>query len=289
MYKLFVDSDCDVTKKEAEAVGAHFISMPYIENDVEVHPYEDFEEFDAHKFYQNLREGRMVTTCAISPEEYKNIIRPYFEKGQDILYVHFSAAMTMTFDAMHLALKELKEEFPDRKLEEIDAKGITIIGRMITLEVMDQYKAGKSMEEIMEWAKEEVDKYAVYFFADNLKFFKRSGRVSGLAAFMGGLIGIKPIIYMSQEGKMESIGKQKGRLNALNALVNYVDTLQDDLKGHRVIVGHADAIELANELVKKLKEKFGEDLNIEIVNVNPTAGAHCGPDTLGVCFHAIHR
>lgn len=289
MYKLFVDSDCDVTKKEAEAYGAYFIPMPYVDGDKEIKPYVDFEEFDAHAFYQALRDGKMVTTCAISPEEYKNMIRPFFEKGEDILYVHFSAAMTMTFDAMHLALKELAEEFPERKMMEIDAKGITIIGRMITLEVMEQYKQGKSMEEIIAWANEEVDKYAVYFFADNLKFFKRSGRVSGLAAFMGNLIGIKPIIYMSQQGKMESIGKAKGRSNAMNALINYVDTLQDGLKDHRIIVGHADAMYLVDEFVAKLKEKFGEDLKVEIVDVNPTAGAHCGPDTLGICFHAIHR
>lgn len=289
MYKLFVDSDCDITKQEADAYGAEFIPMPYIENDKEIKPYIDWEEFDAHTFYQNLREGRMVTTCAISPEEYKAMFRPHFEAGYDILYVHFSAAMSATFNAMRLALEELKKEFPERRFAEVDAKGITIIGRMVTKEVMELYKAGKSIDEILAWAEVEVDKFAVYFFADNLKFFKRSGRVGGLAAFMGGLIGIKPIIYMSQEGKMESIGKQKGRKNAMNALINYVDTLKDDLEGHKVIVGHADAIELANELVGLLKEKFGDNLDIEIVDVNPTAGAHCGPDTLGVCFHAIHR
>lgn len=46
---------------------------------------------------------------------------------------------------------------------------------------------------------------------------------------------------------------------------------------------------MAQILGEMLKEKFGDDLNIEYVIVNPTAGAHCGPDGVGVCFHAIHR
>jgi len=48
-------------------------------------------------------------------------------------------------------------------------------------------------------------------------------------------------------------------------------------------------LDLALALESKLKEVFGQDLNTEIVVVNPTAGSHCGPDTVGVCFYAKHR
>ena len=65
--------------------------------------------------------------------------------------------------------------------------------------------------------------------------------------------------------------------------------LQEDIEKHRVIIGHADAYDLAAELETMLKEKFGENLRTEIVVVNPTAGSHCGPNTVGVCFHAKHR
>ena len=54
-------------------------------------------------------------------------------------------------------------------------------------------------------------------------------------------------------------------------------------------IGHADCQELVDILVAKLREKFGDDLNIVISLVNPTIGSHCGPNGLGVCFHAKHR
>ena len=68
-----------------------------------------------------------------------------------------------------------------------------------------------------------------------------------------------------------------------------MEELGDDIKGHRVLVGHADAPELAEELTSLIKARFGDDLRIETVVVNPTAGSHCGPNTVGVSFHAIHR
>ena len=148
---------------------------------------------------------------------------------------------------------------------------------------------GATPEEIQEWAKTEVYKYAVYFYADDLKFFGRSGRVSGLAAFMGGLLGVRPIININAEGKMGSVSKARGQKATLKKLLEYVEELQEDIKSHRVIIGHADAIHLAKELETQLKEMYGADLQTEIVAVNPTAGSHCGPDTVGVSFHAKCR
>ena len=164
----------------------------------------------------------------------------------------------------------------------------TIGSLNIVLEIGDLYKAGKTACEILDWAKTEVDKFAVYFFADDLKFFKHSGRVSGLAGTMGTLLGIRPIIHMNSEGKMVSVGKEKGRAKAVDRLIAYVDELGDDVKSHRVIVAHTDAPDIADEVIGLLRERFGE-LNILKVDVNPTAGSHCGPNAVGVSFHAIHR
>ena len=288
MLILFTDTDTDITPEAAKEFGYNVISMPYSIDGETVYPYVDFEEFDAHTFYDKLRAGALPTTSAIGKDQYVAYFEPHFAAGNDILYVHFSRAMTATFDAMDQAVADLKEKYPERKFYEVDTKGITIGSYNIVLEIGDLYKAGKTAEEIVEWAKTEVDRFAVYFFADDLKFFKHSGRVSGLAGTMGTLLGIRPIIYMDENGKMVSVGKEKGRTKALERLVSYVEELGDSIKDHRVIVASADSKDIANELISMLKERFGE-LRIEYVEVNPTAGSHCGPNTVGVSFYAKHR
>ena len=288
MLKLFTDTDTDFTPELAAEYGYQLISMPYSIDAKTTYPYVDFASFDAHAFYDVLRGGVLPTTSAISKEQYMNYFKEDFAQGNEILYVHFSRAMTNTFDAMDQAVAELKAQYPAARFEEIDTKGITTISYAIVREVGDLVKAGKTLDEILEWAKTEVDKFAMYFFADDLKFFRRSGRVSGLAATMGTLIGVRPLIHMSQEGKMVSVGTAKGRINAMTYLVDKVGELGDEIEKHRICIGHSDSPEIARNIAQMIENKYGKQ-DIVYVDVNPTAGSHCGPNGVGVCFHAKHR
>ena len=289
MLTFFSDTDCDITPKECEQYGIKLISMPYTVDDKVIYPYIDWQEFDAHAFYDMLRRGTMPTTSAMSEEFYVKTFEPEFAAGNDILYVHFSSATSNTFTIMNQALEKLLKKYPERKFHHIDTLGITALSYNIVLEVAELLQKGKTAEEVVEWAKTEVPKFPMYFFADDLKFFRRSGRVSGLAATMGGLIGIRPIIHLDDTGTMVSIGKETGRAKAIARLVQYVVDLGDNVKDHRVVIGHTDVPEIAAEAERQLKAKLGDDLNVIIQNVNPTIGSHCGPNALGICFHAIHR
>ena len=289
MYTLFTDTDCDITPEIAKRYGYKLISMPYTIEGKQVFPYVDFKDFEYKEFYNRLRKGVVPTTSALSPVEYINYFEPEFKAGRDILYVHFSAAMTATFNSMRLALEELKEKYPERKLYDIDTKGITLGSYNICLSIGELYKNGASIEEIQAWADREIDRTAFYFYADDLKFFGKSGRVSGFAAFFGNIIGLKPIIFIDTDGKMKTKDKCRGRKQALQKLLNYVIDLEDDIKNHRVIIAHTDALPIAEEFGDMMKDYFGEDLKIEYEVVNPTAGSHCGPNAIGVSFHAKHR
>lgn len=289
MYTLFFDSDCDITPSIAAEFGAKLISMPYMVNGEEIFPYVDFDKYDAHAFMDMLRGGIIPTTSALPAEEYRKYFEPELENGNDVLYIHFSRVMSASFANADEIIKELLEKYPGRRIELIDTKGITLGSYSICKQLGKLYKEGKSIDEIRDYADEIVDRTGFYFFADNLKFFARSGRVSGFSAFMGGMIGIKPIIRINSEGKMETVDKALGRKKALQKILNYVIELEDNIKNYPVVIAHGDAMYLVEEFTKMLKDQFGDDLKIEVIDINPTAGSHCGPDTLGVTFHAIHR
>jgi DegV family protein with EDD domain len=289
MYTLFTDTDTDITPEVAARYGYKLISMPYTIEGKEVFPYVDFKEFDYKEFYNKLRKGIIPVTAALPPVAYIDYFEPEFKAGRDILYVHFSAAMSATFNSMRLALEELKEKYPDRKVYTVDTKGITLGSYNTCHYIGEMYKNGASIEEILKWAETEIGKQAFYFYADDLKFFGKSGRVSGFAAFFGDIIGLKPIIYIGDDGKMTTKDKCRGRKQALKRILDYVIELEEDIKNYRVTIAHTDALDIAEEFGAMLKAHFGEDLNIEYEVVNPTAGSHCGPNAMGVAFHAKHR
>ena len=135
MYTLFTDTDTDITPEIAARYGYKLISMPYTIEGVEVRPYVDFKEFDYKEFYNKLRKGIIPTTSALPPVAYVEYFEPEFAAGRDILYVHFSAAMSATFNSLRLAMEELSEKYPERKLTLIDTKGITLGSYNICLSI----------------------------------------------------------------------------------------------------------------------------------------------------------
>lgn len=289
MYINFVDSDSDVTLEWCKKYNFNMISMPYSIDGKEVFPYVDFKKFEYKKYYDLLRGGVLPNTSALNKDTYIKYFEPVLAAGNDVFYIHFSRKMSATFTSMDQAIDELLKKYPERKFLLVNTKAITALSYLICDECARRLKDGMSHEDVKKWVDEEALHFTIYFFADDLKFFKHTGRVSGLAATMGTVIGIRPIIYMNDEGSMVSISKAVGRQKAIDALINYVETLGDHLNDYKVVVGHTDSESIAKEIVQKLKNKFGSNLNIETVIVNPTAGAHCGPNGVGIAFHAIHR
>ena len=109
-----------------------------------------------------------------------------------------------------------------------------------------------------------------------------NGRISNFAAFMGGMINLKALIPINNDGEMKNIGKCRGTLPTLNRLVDYMEEKGFD-KSHRIIIAQTDDHEDAALLESLIRKRFGDDI------VNPTAGGHCGPDNVGVSFLARER
>ena len=113
MYRLFSDSDCDITPEIADRYGYFILPMPFeIEGEM-VYPYQGFREFDFHGFADRLRAGAMPTTSALNSAEYIRYFEPTFANGEDILYIHFSSQMSGTFKNMQPAVDELLKKLFD--------------------------------------------------------------------------------------------------------------------------------------------------------------------------------
>ncbi len=279
----FTDTDCEMTYEDAEQLKMQVIGMPYTINNQE-YVYDYGKNTDIDKFYADMRAGAVAITSALNSQDYINYFEPVLADGKDILYVHFSAKLSGTFDHMNKAIEELKEKYPERKITCFDSGNICGGAGLVAIEGCKLHNSGASDEEVVRFLTEFKEKVRVYFYVDSLKYLKRGGRISAASAVFGTMLNIKPILSIN-DGKLDKLTTVKGTKRALEFIVNkFVEEYGED-ENYDVWVLDADNKQVGNDLADMIT-KTGKKIKLKRYFVGPVIGAHAGPGTSGVIFVA---
>ena len=287
MYQLFCDSNCELWHETVKELGLNVIRMPYIMDEEEIF-YDMGEKHDFKGFFDKMRKGATPKTAALNEYAYTEYFEPILARGEDIYYITFSHKMSGTFQAMQNVINQLKEKYPDREIRFKDSKLISLGSGVVTYYGALKYKDGATMDELDAYLDDLIEHTATYFVVDDLTYLHRGGRVSGVSKVIGNLLGIKPILYFNEEGKIFNITKTKGMRKALATLIGYMKTKGSALQDYKVFVMHADCEEEAKAFIANMKAEFG-DLDVVLQPIGPVIGAHCGPGTIGLIFHAKEK
>ena len=287
MYQLFCDSNCELWHTRVKELGLNVIRMPYVIGDEEYF-YDMGEKTDFKAFFDQMRAGAVPKTAALNEYAYTEYFEPILARGEDIYYITFSHEMSGTFNAMKNVIAQLKEKYPEREIRYKDTKLICMGSGLVTYYGALKYHEGATMDELDAYLDELIEHTAMYFVVNDLTYLYRGGRVSGVSKVVGNLLGIKPILYFNEEGKILNIEKAKGFKKAQSRLIEFMKAKGTELDKYKVFVLHADCEEDAKSFISAIKAQFGE-LDIELQPVGPVIGSHCGPGTLGLVFHAKEK
>lgn len=282
MSVIFTDTDCEMDYKMADELKLNVIGMPYTILGKES-IYDFGKNTDIKDFYDKMRAGEVATTAALNSEDYLNYFTPVFERGEDIIYIHFSSELSGTFNYMQTAINILKEKFPQRKITCFDTKNISVGAGIQVIEATKLHNAGASDEEVFKFLTEFKDKIAVYFYVDSLKYLKRGGRISASSALFGTVLNVKPILTVSCEGKLEKLTTVRGNQKALNFLFDKFEKQYAENENYSIYILDADNQVMGDKLAEKIKGS-GKKVDVVRLSVGPVVGAHCGPGTIGMIF-----
>ncbi len=285
MAVLFCDTDSELSFDLIEEFGLHVIYMPYVFKGKEEYPKKDT---NMKEFFEAMREGEVPTTAALNFQNYIDYFEPYFKQGEDILYVSFGSQYSQTFNAMNLAVNELKEKYPNASFRWFDTKTICMASGLLVYVAGSMYKQGKSIDEIIEKLTELEPHANAVLAVESLTYLKRGGRVSSASATFGTLLNIKPILKMPAYGVLENIEKTRGRKQSIQYVIDDFNKNQLDFDSYPIYVMHADALEECLYIKEKLKETY-PNANIVMQEIGPVIGAHCGPGTIGICYFGTER
>ena len=285
-FVIVTDSSADLPASLVQELGVEVLPLSFTVQGKTYHNYPDDREMDPKVFYKMLRDGEMATTSAVNVAEYTAMLEPLLQAGKDVLVLAFSSGLSTTYQSSVIAVNELAEQYPDRKICTVDTLCASMGQGLLVWHAVREQRRGQSIEAVRDWVEENKLRLCHWFTVDDLHFLKRGGRISAATAVVGTMLSIKPVLHVDDEGHLISMGKARGRGASLTALVDHMEQTATDVD--TVFISHGDCLADAEKVAADVRNRFGTK-DVVINNVGPVIGAHSGPGTLALFFLGTKR
>ena len=278
-YVIVTDSACDLSLDLLKKLDVRSVALNFMFDDKE--PLYTNYDMNPKEFYNKMREGHVAKTSAANAAMFRDVFEEIVKNGDDVLYLGFSSGLSTTVNSGRMAADELAEEYPDRKVLCVDTLAASAGQGLLVKLACDKKKAGASLEENAAYIESIRNNLCHWFTVDDLVYLKRGGRVSAAAAFVGGVLGIKPVLHVDNEGHLINMVKVRGRKISLKTIAEKYNQLAINKNG-TVFISHGDCMDDA-KVMKKMLEDCGANVEV-ITDIGPVIGAHSGPGTIAVFF-----
>ncbi len=284
-YIIYTDSACDIKPELLAEWGVKSLPLTFRFNTDDKEYNND--EMPIGEFYDRMRKGAIAKTAAVNSEAFRLAFLKEVESGNDILYLGFSSGLSTTFNSARIAAQQINNE-GEKRVTVIDTLSASAGFGLLVYLAKEKKNQGASLDEVAEYITSLVPHMCHWFTVDDLEYLKRGGRVSGVTAFVGNLLGIKPVLHMDNEGHLIKRDTVRGRKKAVIALADMYDKLAMTPDEGTVFISHADCIGDADTLASIIKERHGVEVKL-ITDVGTVIGAHSGPGTLALFFIGKER
>lgn len=287
-YRIFTDATADLS----EEMKAGLPPIETIPMQVEIggkeYSYGSAGGIAPEEFYRLQREGSFASTSQINLMTYFDCFEPWLEQGMDILYLCFSSGLSGTYISAMIAIEELQQAYPGRKIICIDTLGASAGEGFLVREAARKQAEGLSIDELAARVREHRLQVCHWFTVDTFAHLKHGGRVSATAAAMGTALQIKPLLHVDEHGMLQAVEKPRGRKRAVAAQLARMEQGWMPELGTSVLISHADDGDAALMLKKHIQERFPE-ASVFISPISPIIGAHTGPGALALFYWGSNR
>lgn len=284
-YVIYTDLACDIATDMLNSWNVKNIPLSFIFDGSQEQYYS--EDMSVKDFYNIMRTGGVARTSAINSEIFRETFETELKNGSDVIYIAFSSGLSNTCDNAEMVAQALKKDYPDRKVIVVDSLCASGGYGLLVCFAAKKRDEGASIEELRDYIISIRNKLCHWFTVDDLVYLKRGGRVSATKAFVGGMLGIKPVLHVDDEGHLINVAKARGRKASVKALADKFGELVIDPKG-TIFISDGDCKEDAADLENILRQKYGA-VDITHTDIGPIIGAHAGPGTLALFFLGEHR
>ena len=280
--KILTDSCSDLSAELLAKYNLDYAKMSTVYQGQEKPALLTWEEYSPKQLYDIMRKGERVTTAQVSVQEFMRIFKQYLEQGFDIIYIGCSSKQSGSVNTGTVVAKDILKDYPDSKITCIDSLNASIGIGMLAIYASELAAAGKTYDEIVTATLAARNRVNQFVTVHSLDALKRAGRVKASSAFLGNLMGVKPILISDANGDQTPIKKVRGRTTSLEEIVNLLSESMENPAEQTVYVAHADCNAEELEMIKQLISQKIKCKEICTVYIGPIIGASIGPDAIGI-------
>ena len=284
-FQIITDSCCDFPTPMYGQLGLTFVPLTV---EFRGNTFDDKNDDSLKDMYQGLRAGEAAKTSAVNPSRWSQAMEKALAAGKDVLVLAFSSGLSTTYQSAVIAAEELKDAYPDRKIQVIDTLCASMGEGLLVWYACKKRDEGLSLDEVAQWVLDNRLHLCHWFTVDDLMYLKRGGRISAATALVGTMLQIKPLLHVDDEGHLINMTKTRGRKAAIDAMVKKAQELGAGYDNSTMFISHGDCLSDAEYLSRQLKEKCGVK-DVVISYVGAVIGSHSGPGTLALFFLGSHR
>ncbi len=277
------DSGSGITQEESRRLGVRVVPMPFRIDDQEF-----FEDINITRevFFEKLQNDCEISTSQPSMDEVMKVWDELLESCDQVVHIPLTSGLSgSTQTAMMLS----HEDKYEGKVFVPDDKGVSVTQRQYCIFATELAAKGYDGQQICDIINRESSSNQIYIGVDTLKYLKKGGRITPVAAAIGTLLHIKPVLGITNGGKLDSFTKVRTtklvREAIIKGLKNELDGRLNDksMNNCYVCVAYTDNPEQAEAFAEELKAEFPDRLNPEII-VEPLSlliSCHIGQNGLG--------
>ena len=290
-FVLTASSTVDLPLEYFEKQKIPYVCFHYMMDGIE-YPDDLGQTISFEDFYRKIEAGAMPTTSQVSVGQFIDFCEPFLKEGLDIIHIALSSGLSGSFDSAMTAKDQLAEKYPDRQIYIVDSLGASSGSGLLLDMAADLRDNGANAAEIYTWLEDNKLKIHHWFFTTDLSHFKRGGRISATAAFMGTLLGICPLMNMSYDGKLIPRHKIRSKKKVIEETVNMMVLHAEngtDYSG-KCFISQSVCLEDARSVASLVEAKFPK-LNgpVMINSIGTVIGSHTGPGTVALFFVGDQR
>ncbi|MFT5874768.1 MAG: DegV family protein with EDD domain [Clostridium sp.] len=281
-FVIMTDSCCDLPKEYIYGNSIPFAMLPFSYNNKEY--LDDLGQSISQKqFFDDLRAGALPNTSQANSESFYNIFKSVALSGKDVVYIGVSSGLSGTYNSANIGKTAILEEFPSVCIYIIDVLTASLGQGLMVRKAVQMKNEGYTAEQIVCEIEKNIQNLNTYITVQDLNFLKRGGRISNVAATLGIVLHIKPILTLNQVGRVMPVLKVRGRKKSITKLAEIVQEKIKNPETQTIAICHADCYAEAERLKEEILERI-QVKEVLIHYIGPVVGRFSGPGALAVFF-----